>query len=300
MDIKIHTLDLEFQSESHAIAAYLLESKDGLILIESGPETTFDILRAAIAKLRFRWQDVKHVFITHVHFDHAGAAWKFAEVGALIYVHPKGLPHLEEPERLWQSAARIYGNNMDVLWGNMQPIARRQLVSAPDGAIFDFGAFQIKAHDTPGHASHHNCYQINEILFTGDVAGVKIDDGPVMPPCPPPDINVEAWLNSIHKMRVIAPKKIYLTHYGLQEDVLVHLNELELILEDWTRYMKVFFDNKVEESKILGEFQQYVYSHLRSKGCSEELIQTYEYANPSWMSVSGLMRYWSLKDKNRL
>src|SRR5690606_41542623 len=105
--------------ETSAVASFLIESEDGLILIETGPETTFEQLKTTIAQKGFSWKDVKHILLTHIHFDHAGAAWKFAENGAKIYVHPIGLTHLQNPEKLWNSAKMIYGEDMERLWGKI-------------------------------------------------------------------------------------------------------------------------------------------------------------------------------------
>ncbi len=300
MDNTIHIIDLHFLQEKHAIGAFLINSPKGLVLIETGPETTFDYLCEGIGSVGYNWKDVKHVFLTHIHFDHAGAAWKFAAEGALVYVHPMGLPHLENPERLWNSAAQIYGEDMDRLWGNMQPIDRKQLVSTDDGARFNFGDFEIEAIYTPGHAIHHNAYRMGDIVFTGDVAGVKIGDGPVVPPCPPPDINIELWKKSLDKLRAVNPRILYLTHFAKHEDPFLLFNDLELMLDNWSRYIKVFYDKEIPVEQIIPEFKEYTYSQLREKGVTEEEIQVYEYANPSWMSVSGLMRYWKLKEQKRL
>lgn len=300
MDNTIHIIDLHFLQEKHAIGAFLINSPKGLVLIETGPETTFDYLCEGIGSVGYNWKDVKHVFLTHIHFDHAGAAWKFAAEGALVYVHPTGLPHLENPERLWNSAAQIYGEDMDRLWGNMQPIDRKQLVSTDDGARFNFVDFEIEAIYTPGHAIHHNAYRMGDIVFTGDVAGVKIGDGPVVPPCPPPDINIELWKKSLDKLRAVNPRILYLTHFAKHEDPFLLFNDLELMLDNWSRYIKVFYDKEIPIEQIIPEFKEYTYSQLREKGVTEEEIQVYEYANPSWMSVSGLMRYWKLKEQKRL
>src|SRR5690625_2185837 len=126
----IQIIDLNFLNLSDAIASFLIPSDDGLILIESGPETTFSTLKNSIEKAGYEVEDVKHVLLTHIHFDHAGAAWKFAEQDAKIYVHPIGLPHLQNPERLWNSAKRIYKEQMDILWGHMDPIYIDLLIPA--------------------------------------------------------------------------------------------------------------------------------------------------------------------------
>lgn len=297
---KIHVIDLHFLEEQHAIGSFLIETQQGPVLIETGPETTFSYLKKGIEDLGYALEDIKHVFLTHIHFDHAGAAWKFAKHGAKIYVHPIGLPHLENPERLWNSAAQIYKEDMDRLWGNMEPIANELLVPAADGDSFDFGNCQINVIYTPGHAVHHNAYQLNDVIFTGDVAGVKIGNGPVVPPCPPPDINIELWKESISKIRAAKPESLYLTHFAKQDAPQTLLDELEFMLDDWANYMKVFYDNTIPSEKVVPEFMEYTHSQLREKGLSEVEIQVYEYANPSWMSVNGLLRYWKLKEQGRI
>ena len=297
---KIHTIDLLFQEENHSIAAYLVESEKGPILIEVGPMTTFQHLKDGIQSVGYKVEDIQHVFLTHIHFDHAGAAWKFAEHGANIYVHPIGLPHLHQPEKLWNSAAQIYGDDMDRLWGEMKPIPQDQLISADDGNSFDFEDFKIKVIYTPGHAVHHNAYQIDDVIFTGDVGGVKIDNGPIVPPCPPPDINLDEWKNSIKKLKSLRPSALYLTHYGCQEQPEKVLNDLERILDDWANFIKPHYDKKTPVEVIIPEFIRYTQDQLRAKNVGEELIKTYEYANPSWMSVNGLLRYWKLKEQGRI
>lgn len=296
----IHTLDLRFLNEASSIASFLIETSEGLILIESGPETTFDALINEINKRGFDWKDIQHLLLTHIHFDHAGAAWKFARNGTKVHVHPAGLPHLQNPEKLWNSAAMIYGDDMDRLWGKMEPIDSGLLIPADEGGTIVLGDAEFKVHYTPGHAVHHNAYQLGDIIFTGDVAGVKIGNGPVVPPCPPPDIHVELWLQSIQKLRNLQPEALYLTHFGRVENPQQHLSELELILDDWASWMKQHFDAGTPPEAITPDFMDYTKDQLLHAGVSEPGIQKYEYANPSWMSVAGLLRYWKLKEQGRI
>lgn len=297
---KIHTIDLHFQNKEKAIACFAVESNDGLILIESGPETTYNSLKSGIENIGFKIEDVKHVLLTHIHFDHAGAAWKLAETGAKIYVHPVGLPHLASPEKLWNSAAQIYGDKMETLWGSMQLIAQEQLVAVDDGDNITIGELQFKTHYTPGHAVHHNAYQVGDVVFAGDVAGVKVGNGPVVPPCPPPDIHIEHWKTSIQKIRNLQPDALYLTHFGIQGNVHEHLNELEAILDDWSQWMKPYFESNTPQENVTPLFMEYTENQLRNKGLKTADIAVYEYANPSWMSVAGLYRYWKLKSQGRI
>lgn len=297
---KIHTIDLYFQAEKHSIGAFLIETEKGPILIETGPESTWEFLEKGIQDLGYQVEDIQHVLLTHIHFDHAGAAWKFAKNGAKIYVHPIGIPHLANPEKLWNSAKMIYTDKMEMLWGTMESIPEEQLIPVDEGDTIDFGDAQIKVWYTPGHAVHHNAYQIDDIIFTGDVAGVRIGDGPVAPPCPPPDINVELWKKSIHKLKNLKPQALYLTHFSLQYNPQELLTNLEIKIDDWANFIKPFYDNQTPPEEIVPQFMAYTRSQFLAEGLHSEEIQTYELANPSWMSVNGLLRYWKLKEQGRI
>lgn len=297
---QIHLIDLRFLDTAEAIASFLIETSAGPILIETGPRTTFDQLKSGIEKTGYQIEDIQHVFLSHIHFDHAGAAWEFANRGAKIYVHPLGLPHLNSPEKLWNSAAQIYGDDMDRLWGKMEPIDNSLLYGVSHEEFLEFGDVTFQALHTPGHAVHHIAWKLDHVIFTGDVAGVKINNGPVVPPCPPPDIHIEDWKKSIALIKSQHPKALYLTHFGLVTDIENHLENLELILDDWANWMKPYFDQDKNPQEIIPAFMEYTKSQLTAKGVSTETIKIYEYANPSWMSVAGLLRYWKLKSQGRI
>lgn len=293
---EIKIIDLHFKSLDHAIASYLLPTSEGPILIETGPYSTFPKLKAGVEKLGYQMQDIKHVFLTHIHLDHAGAAWALAETGANIYLHPFGAKNMEDPSRLMESATRIYGDKMDTLWGQMKPIASEQLVQVEDGQSFQIVDVSIKSLHTPGHAKHHIAWQVEDVIFTGDVAGVKIDQGPVVPPCPPPDINLEDWKASINILRLANPSALYLTHYNKITAIDEHLSALEVILDDWAAWIKKQMQNGLTNEEMVPLFMEYTAGQLRKAGLGEPTIQLYEAANPSWMSVAGLVRYWTKKE----
>ncbi len=289
-------IDLNFLGNEHAIASFLLETTEGPILVETGPHSTFEHLNNGIQAAGYAVEDVRHVFLTHIHLDHAGAAWAFAEQGARVYVHPLGVPHLEQPERLMSSARRIYQDQMDTLWGAMKPIAREQLQAVEDRAEISVGDLTLKALHTPGHAVHHIAWEVDKTIFCGDVAGVKIDQGPVVPPCPPPDINVEDWQASIRLILERKPDQLFLTHYGEVKEVKTHLIKLEEALLDWAQWIRPHYDAGRKTSEIAPEFMEYVKGQLEAGGVfSKEAQLQYEAANPSWMSVAGLIRYWRKK-----
>lgn len=295
----IHPIDLHFLGHEHTIASYLLETNDGPVLIETGPHSTLPYLEKGLHGLGYSLDDVKKVFLTHIHLDHAGAAWVFAEKGATIYLHPFGSKNMEDPSRLMESARRIYQDKMDMLWGQMKPIDATKLYEAAHEEIFDLGNMSLKALYTPGHAKHHIAWQLDDVIFTGDVAGVKIDGGVVVPPCPPPDINLEHWMESIKLLRKANASKFYLTHFDAIENTAAHLDMLEAVLWDWANWMKVQWEKGATAEEITPKFMKYVAGNLIAAGFSEARIAQYEAANPSWMSVAGLLRYWTKKAENK-
>ncbi|WP_109832374.1 MBL fold metallo-hydrolase [Reichenbachiella versicolor] len=291
----ITTVDLHFLGLEHAIASYIIENSEGPILIETGPYSTYPYLVEQINALGYKISDFKHVFITHIHLDHAGAAWAFAKEGANIYLHPLGVKHMADPSRLMASAKMIYKDDMDRLWGQMEPIPESQLIQVGDKETIKVGDVEIKSLHTPGHAKHHIAWQIDGVIFSGDVAGVKIANGPVQPPCPPPDINIEYWLASINILRKAKPSLLYLTHYGSISNVDGHFDELEEILSDWSDFVKVKWEGGMTNEAIVPLFINYTNDQLKAKGLSQNEIDQYQAANPSWMSVAGLVRYWTKK-----
>lgn len=298
--MKIHTLDLGFLDLEHAIAVFVVEGPEGLVLVETGPASTLPQLETALREQGWQMSDFRQVFLSHIHFDHAGAAWAFARAGATVYVHPKGLPHLAAPEKLYNSARMIYGDNMDRLWGPMHPVAEDQLYAPAHGESIAAAGLHFKAWHTPGHAVHHIAWEAtvpggNSVLFTGDVAGVRIGDGPVAPPCPPPDISVEDWLESIRLMRSLPAETLYLTHFGAVGDKKTHLDALEKRLLAWADWMKPFAENNTPQETIVPLFEAFVAGELKQAGVGDSDLKRYEAANPAFMSVAGLMRYWRKK-----
>lgn len=291
----IQIIDLQHMGNSQTIAAFLVESTEGLIVMETGPYSTFPQLKKGIEDCGYKVSDIKHVFLTHIHFDHAGAAWAFAEQGAKIYVHPFGAPHLAEPERLVDSARKIYREMMDVLWGDIRPIAKDRLVTPQDQETYTIGNRTFKAWYTPGHAIHHIAWQMGEVMFTGDIAGVQIGKGPVVAPLPPPDIHLEQWQNSIALLRKIQPEKIYITHFGEKDHIFPQLDALERNIRLQADWVKAHLDNGDSIEQMTPVFTQNFMEELTSQGLSKEEANRYMDANPIWMSIAGLVRYWKKK-----
>jgi glyoxylase-like metal-dependent hydrolase (beta-lactamase superfamily II) len=294
----IHILDLDFLGIDHAIASFLVETSEGPVLIESGPHSTFENLRKQVEKAGFKIEDVKHLLLTHIHFDHAGAAWALAELGAKVYVHPFGEGHMQDPTKLYNSAKMIYGDEMERLWGQMKQIDPDKLHAVRHGEKIEIGDKVFTGWHTPGHAKHHIAWQLDDVIFTGDVAGVKIENGPVVPPCPPPDINIEDWNESIDLILGLEPNKLYLTHYDGVTEIEAHMSDLKVMLNDWAYWIKDQWEQGRSAEEITPDFSKYTTNQLKERGLDDHAVKQYEAANPSWMSVAGLIRYWKKKSQS--
>ena len=292
----IHLIDALHLGRPKIICVALLEAAgNSLATIDCGPENVFESLVEAIAKLGFKPSNVKHLFATHIHLDHSGGAWRWAkEFGTKIYVHPKGAPHMIDPQKLIGSATRIYGDKMEFLWGKIEPIPVEQVVPTDDNAHLHLGGVTLDALYTPGHAQHHNAYWLaaERTVFAGDVAGVILDDGPAVPPFPPPDIQLESWRQSIATIRALNPQTLHITHFGRIESPLERLAELEARILVWADWMKERLREGKSEDEIVPEFAKFTEQELLTAGAAPGNLGTYEQADPAFMSVAGLSRYW--------
>ncbi|MEM9981520.1 MAG: MBL fold metallo-hydrolase, partial [Bacteroidota bacterium] len=159
----------------------------------------------------------------------------------------------------------------------------------------NIGNTTVKSWHTPGHAVHHIAWQLDQHLFAGDVAGIRIENGMVVPPCPPPDIHVEDWQHSLKVIRDLTLTDMYLTHFGKVTDIDPHLKALEENLLTWARWVKPHFEAGKKPVEVVSAFQQFVREELIKNNVPQHLLGQYESANPAFMSVAGLMRYWKKK-----
>ena len=199
----------------------------GDVLIDPGPTSCLDALLGALGEERPR-----ALLLTHIHLDHAGASgslvrrWPDLEV----YVHERGARHMADPARLLESAERLYGDDMDRLWGEFVAVPEANLRVLRGGEALP-GSFEVAY--TPGHASHHVSYLHDGTAFVGDVGGVRIPPSEfVIPPTPPPDIDVEAWHGSLERVAAWRPDRLAMTHFGAAEDVADHLAEVGRRLDE--------------------------------------------------------------------
>lgn len=286
-------LDLHFQGHAHAIASFLFETKEGPVLLETGPASTLERLEAALMEHGHSLKDVKHALVTHIHLDHSGAAGHLAQKGATIYVHHKGAPHIVDPSRLLESAGRIYKGMMDRLWGDTVPAPKDRVRALEDGAKIEIGDHTFTALDTPGHAGHHMTWVYQDTAFTGDVGGVRLQGERFLSlPAPPPEFDLEKWQQSLKRLRGVKPARLCPTHFGCFEDVEEHLDRLEEIMLGSTELVQSLMKRGHDRDRILTEYTRFNRERARQDGVLDQVWEAYEKANPLFMSVDGLMRYW--------
>jgi glyoxylase-like metal-dependent hydrolase (beta-lactamase superfamily II) len=271
-------LDLMHQGADRVIGSYLLETDDGLALFDCGPSTCIPRLKAALLERGIELGDVHHLLLSHIHLDHAGAA------GVLVREHPEllvhvseiGAPHLADPSRLERSARRLYGDTFDTLWGELAPVPQENI------RVVAARVLGLDCFPTQGHASHHVSYlDAAGTLYAGDAAGVRIrPERTVLPPTPPPDFDLDVWLETIDEIERRRPERLALIHFGVAGEPATHLDELRRRLVEWVRL--------VRSGVTQEQFSESVRNEVTATADNVEL---YERAMPFWQSYAGLERY---------
>jgi len=274
----LRVIDLNFGAAPHAIGVYLVDTDDGPALFDCGPSSTLDTLEAGLAANGLAVTDVKHLLLSHIHLDHAGAAGSLVRRSPklTVWVSPIGRPHLIDPSRLERSARRLYGDMFDPLWGELAPVPAES-VRVADGDVLGWDAFP-----TPGHASHHVSYLRGGTLLAGDAAGVRMPGSSyVLPVCPPPDITVEGWHETIAEIRRRRPDRLALIHFGVHEDVESHLDRLDEELDRWAE-------------RVGGGMSEQEFVATARADAGDE-ADFYDRVAPLWQSYLGMKRYWDSK-----
>jgi glyoxylase-like metal-dependent hydrolase (beta-lactamase superfamily II) len=266
--------DVRHLGRERVICCYELDG----VIVDPGPEVSHRTLLESLGDTVPR-----AILLTHIHLDHAGAT------GALVrrwpdtdvWVHEKGAPHVIDPSKLMASATRLYGDDMARLWGEIVPVPQERLRVLRGGERVE--GFRVEY--TPGHASHHVAYFHEEsgIAFAGDVAGVRIGAGPVMPPTPPPDIDLDAWRASLEVLAEWDPSRVAITHFGAFDDVGAHLDALRAGLARW---------GDLARDADADTYAAEIVAHVR-RHADEQTAQEYFQAMPPETLWSGLDRYWT-------
>ena len=273
-------LDLLHLGRERVIGAYLLETEDGLALFDCGPSTCVSALKERLSERGLELGDIRHLLLSHIHLDHAGAAGTLVREHPALQVHvsPIGAPHLLDPSRLERSARRLYGDEFDTLWGELAPVPPENVHETEDRVL------GLECFASPGHASHHVCYlDADGTLWAGDAAGVRVQPSSfVLPPTPPPEFDLDTWERTLNEIEARGPERLALIHFGVADDPAGHLAELRGRLRSWTE--------RVGEGASEEEFEAAALAELGDDA------PPYEQAMPFWQSYAGLRRYW---DKRR-
>jgi glyoxylase-like metal-dependent hydrolase (beta-lactamase superfamily II) len=276
----LEPLDLLHLGRERVIGVYLLETDDGLALFDCGPSTCVPALKDRLREHGLELGDVRHLLLSHIHLDHAGAAGVLVREHPALQVHvsPIGAPHLVDPSRLERSARRLYGDEFDTLWGELAPVPQGSVHETADRVL------GLECFPSPGHASHHVCYlDADRTLWAGDAAGVRVQPSRfVLPPTPPPEFELDTWERTLDEIEARRPERLALIHFGVADDPAEHLAELRRRLRAWTE--------RVGEGASNEEFEAAALAELGADA------PPYEQAMPFWQSYAGLRRYW---DKRR-
>jgi glyoxylase-like metal-dependent hydrolase (beta-lactamase superfamily II) len=288
-------IDLQLLGRSNIIASALVQGPGGVAIVDPGPTTCLERLEHGLQAQGMRWEDVRHVMLTHIHLDHAGATGTIVREHPhiTVLVHEFGAKHMIDPGRLIESATRLYGADMDRLWGEFAAVPKSNVVSLSGGERIDAGGRTFDVAYTPGHASHHVSYfdASSGVAFVGDVAGVCADGGYVLPPTPPPDVDLDAWRTSVDRILEWSPSTLFLTHFGAITRVRPHLAELldNLALTSATvRESLTAPGNDDEKSE---RFAEWLRLELR-RHMTDAAIDSYVVAAGFKYQWFGLARYW--------
>ncbi len=274
-------LDLEHIGVRKAVGAFLLRTDDGWALVDCGPSSTAHVLEHRLREHGRSVGDLRHLLLTHIHLDHAGAAGLLVQRNPELRVHVStiGAPHVVDPSRLEASARRLYGEAFDALWGEIVPVPEENVDVLGDEVA------GLACFPAPGHASHQVCFVGPDgTAYPGDAAGVRIEPGRhVVPYAPPPDIDVEAWHRTLDELEAREPARIALPHYGVFEDVTEHVAQLRRRLDLWA--------GRVESGVPVEQFVATAEAELAADG--EGDTDYYSSHSPWVPSYLGLARYWA-------
>jgi glyoxylase-like metal-dependent hydrolase (beta-lactamase superfamily II) len=267
----LEILDVRYGGRPEMVGAWL----SGDVLIDCGPTACVEDLLTALAGRRPR-----RLLLTHIHFDHAGAAGALVRLwpDLEVFVHPRGAPHLIDPSRLVASARRVFGDRFEGLVGDVVPVPEENLKVIEDGERIG----RFSSAWTPGHAWHHVAFLDRDsgVAFPGDVAGVRLAPGVVVPPTPPPDIDLRCWRASLGVLEAWEPTRLALPHFGPVEDPPAHMAEMREALdrhEGWAREGEDVFVARLTE-------------HLRAR-MPEKAAEGYSFITLARPSAAGLRRW---------
>lgn len=289
------TLDTHHMGRTHVVATYVLLG-DEPALVDPGPAGTLPNVEAGLAQHDLSLADLRHIVLTHIHLDHAGATGLILARNphVQVHVHVKGAPHLIDPSRLINSASMLWGDKLEALWGRTVPVPTEAITTLVGGESLNLGGRILRAFDAPGHAKHHLVWldEQSGAAFVGDNAGVRL---PLVnftrPATPPPDVDLEAWGETLDLIASLEPKWLMLTHFGAYHDVAFHLNDFRERLMRWGELVRRGLLSGASEAEQIAALDQQAWLEAESLDADQRaaLAQQSGTMDLSWR---GLARYW--------
>jgi glyoxylase-like metal-dependent hydrolase (beta-lactamase superfamily II) len=291
----ITTLDDLWMGRPRSIATALLESDGHRAIVDPGPGSTIAGLRQQLHAHGFSVSDLDAILLTHIHLDHAGATGALVRENPrlAVYVHKLGAPHMADPSKLLASAARLWPNDLERLFGEALPVPAQNLHILEGGETITLGTRKIEVVYTPGHASHHVSYfeSLERVAFVGDTAGVRIEGHPyVMPATPPPDIDLGIWDSSFAAILERKPARLFLTHFGFSENPPEHIAQFRDRLHRWAAITEKIIRAAKNDSAAMESFLSTMRGEISEHLPAEE-VEHYVFSAGLNLSFLGLARY---------
>lgn len=291
----IFPLDLDWTGRPRSIACALLQADGYAALVDPGPASTLPTLRSQLAVRGLRVADLQAVFLTHIHLDHAGATGSLVQENPRleVYVHTLGAVHMANPARLIDSASRLYGEDLAVLFGEFLAVPSANLRALAGGERIAFGPSELQVLYTPGHASHHVTYFEPGlgVAFVGDTAGICVEGHPfILPATPPPDISLELWEASLDAIANLHAKRLFLTHFSFADNPVEHIATYRKRLHQWSDLAANILARELDANGSVHTFAKEVAAEA-AQFLSPDEISHYVFNGALNLSWLGLARY---------
>ncbi len=269
----LYQIDLETGGFKNLICSYVFKGAK-IILVESGPTSSVPKLVEGLRELDVSFEDVEYVAVTHVHLDHGGGAGTLLKFlpNAKVIVHPRGMPHLVDPQRLWESAQSVLGYVSEI-FGKPEPVPKERIIPVAEGSFDLDGGAKLKVFETLGHASHNLSFleTLNGGVFPGDAAGTYFPEFDAVIPTTPPPFRLDVALASLDKLISLKPAALYYSHFGKASDAVQRLKDYKTQLQLWGKIAKEGVKEKqsfeqiceriLEEDKVMHRMVGFLSSH---------------------------------------
>jgi glyoxylase-like metal-dependent hydrolase (beta-lactamase superfamily II) len=288
-------IDLHWLGHPRAIACALLRFEQHCALVDPGPASTVDTLRQRLEEQGVTIGDLNAILLTHIHLDHAAATGALVRENPRlkVYVHARGVEHLVDPTKLLQSASRLYGDDMERLFGAFLPVPLTNIHALEGGEIITVGPRAFQVLYTPGHANHHVTYfdPADRVAFVGDTCGISIEGHPyTLPATPPPDISIELWDASLDAITDLHPKRLFLTHFSFSDSAAAHIANYRERLHHWRDRSAALLAQNLEEAVAIHRFAQEIAAEA-AQFLSPDQVSEYLFNGALNLSWLGLARY---------